>query len=122
MSLVNLKYLIEGIKRKSYCKYCVYMGENANCAYPGDCGCSSMAMQSAIIQYINGFDVESLETNILVEKRFSNRFLQPNYVKILEEAVEKALNNDLEFSRKMLIEAGILNEDGTPKEHIVDNE
>lgn len=120
MGLIDKDKLLEGIKDKRYCSYCVYVGNNNRCFYPGDCNCSSVALIGALFQYINSLPNE--EERIICEKKYSDKNLNPDYVAILQNAVNEWAKKDVDEIRSLMINAGILNEAGEPKEHIVDNE
>lgn len=120
MGLIDKDKLLEGIRDKRYCSYCVYVGNNNRCFYPGDCNCSSVALIGALFQYINSLPNE--EERIICEKRYSNKNLNPDYVAILQNAINEAANKNPEEIKAELIRMGVLNEDGTTKGQIVDSE
>lgn len=118
MSFINKEQLLEGLKNKKFCKYCVYVGRNSRCFYPSATGCSPTAMVSAIAQFIESLEAED---EFRTEVKYTNEPLKYNYVAVLQKALEESLNKDPEKAKEELISMGILNEDGTVKEQIVDN-
>lgn len=120
MSFINKEQLLEGLKSKKFCKFCVYAGRGAKCFYPNEAGCSPAAMESAIIQYINSLEEKLEENNYRHEKQYTNDLLQMNYIAVMQKALSEAINKTPEQAKEELIKMGILNADGTAKETIVD--
>lgn len=118
MNLINKDKLIEGLKDKKYCKYCHYAGKENKCFYPSENSCSPVAMMSSIVQFINSLEVSQDEFRC--EKKYTNDLLQMNYIAIMQKAIDEAMNKSPEEAKAELIRMGVLNEDGTPKENIVD--
>lgn len=118
MGFINKEELLDGLKNKKFCKFCVYANKEAKCLYPNEAGCSPAAMISAIAQFIESLDVEN---EFRTEVKYTNEPLKYNYVAMLQRALEESINKDPEKAKEELISMGVLNKDGTPKEKIVDN-